>query len=155
MFPSCFYKSCMCKYLSDFFHPIILSQVFLCSFINFGVIVFNGYRISLEGLYIIYFTILPPLWEYLGCFQFFTEQLFDDYFSAYGFFYISGYFLRLASQKEIIESKFMNIFMASKYLLKKVGVPFHEVHKHKRGNVASKKIPVTHVCKNMGKELLQ
>lgn len=65
-------------------------------------------------------------------------QLFDEYFSAYGFFHISGYFLRLASQKGITESKHINIFMASKYLLKKVGVPFHEVHKHKRGNLASK-----------------
>ena len=46
----------------------------------------------------------------------------------------------------------MNIFMASKYLLKKVGVPFHEVHKHKRGNLASKKSRVTHLCKNLGKE---
>jgi hypothetical protein len=48
-------------------------------------------------------------------------------------------FLRLASQKGIIESKPMNIFMASKYLLKKVGVPFHEVPKHERGNLAYKK----------------
>jgi hypothetical protein len=29
--------------------------------------------------------------------------------------------------------------MASKYLLKKVGVPFHEVPKHERGNLAYKK----------------
>lgn len=32
----------------------------------------------------------------------------------------------------------MNTFMASKYLLKKVGVLFHEVHKHERGNLALK-----------------
>ena len=102
---------------------------------------------------IIYLTIFPPLFEYLGCFQFFTEQLFDDCCFAYGFFHISGYFLRLASQKGIIESKCMNIFMASKYLLKKVGVPFHEVHKHKRGNLASEKALVTHVYNNLDKEL--
>lgn len=42
----------------------------------------------------------------------------------------------------------MNIFMASKYLLKKVGVPFHEVPKHERGNLAyrkEKKNPLSHV----------
>lgn len=30
----------------------------------------------------------------------------------------------------------------------------HEVHKHKRGNLASKKSLVTHVCKNLGKIVL-
>lgn len=39
------------------------------------------------------------------------------------------------------KSKQMNIFMASKYLLKNVGVPLHEVYKHKIGNLAYKKIP--------------
>lgn len=42
---------------------------------------------------IIYFTILPPLFEYLGCFQFLTKQLFDEYFSAYGFSIFQGIFL--------------------------------------------------------------
>ena len=63
---------------------------------------------------LIYFTILSPLFEYLGCFQFFTKQLFDEYFSVYGFSHISGYFLRLASQKGIMESECMNIFYGFK-----------------------------------------
>lgn len=70
-----------------------------------------------------------------------------DIFLHTAFCYISGYFLRLPSQKGIIESKLMNIFMASKSLLKKVGVPFHEVPEHERGNLAyiKKKNPPSHV----------
>lgn len=112
-----------------------------------------GIKYFFKAYTIISLIIFPPPFEYLGCIQSFTEQLSDDYFSAYGFFHIPGYFLRLASQKGIIESKCMNIFMASKYLLKKVGVPFHEVHKHKRKFDLKKKSLVTQVCNNLGKEL--
>lgn len=67
-----------------------------------------------------------------------------DIFLHTAFCYISGCFLRLPSQKGIIESKLMNIFMASKSLLKKVGVPFHEVPKHERGNLVYKKKKIPH-----------
>lgn len=94
MFPACFYKSCVCKYFSRlYFYVILYHKYFLWSFINF----IPSFLMVIEYLFkaytLIYFIILLPLFEYLGCFQFFTKQVFDEYFSAYGFSIFQGIFL--------------------------------------------------------------